>query len=289
MPDPAAIIAVINSRHGTHFRVLDARAGGESGAAHRVADDADIEYLLKFGAGEEFRLRQAVAITSRLREAGYPVPEFVVHGTDNGLNYVVQKIMPGKSGAVLTPRLLRRLVELNGLQSGIAAEFGEAWPARIIESIEHGFHDWCVHDSLMGHSVETRAIMSELKGLPGAVQSQAFGTWDAVHFDFTTANILVDGGEISGVIDWNGCCAGDRAFDLVTLAFYALEDPLISQSLLQSARDISGPDATRLYLAHLILRQLDWSIRHHDETTVTRYLGISRAALKVIQDLGGAA
>lgn len=88
-------------------------------------------------------------------------------------------------------------------------------------------------------------------------------TDDIVHLDFTPANVLLDEGRISGVIDWYGECAGDRAFDLVTLLFYAVEQPELRTLLLPEVLARTSEGALRLYLAHLIVRQLDWSIRFH--------------------------
>jgi hypothetical protein len=59
----------------------------------------------------------------------------------------------------------------------------------------------------------------------------------------------------------------------------------IRVSPLDRAREISGPSAVALYLSHMIVRQLDWSIRNHDQPTVTKYLNISRSALRVIGEL----
>ena len=259
--------------------------GGESGCTHSVLDEQGIEFILKWSEGSEFRVRQALEITRRLRALGYPAPEFAVAGSGNGLRYLVQRMLPGRSGAALTPALLERLVELNRLQEDTASEFVEGWPARIVESVEEGFEDWCVHASLATYSRQTAALLGEVKRSVAMVAGAHFRTADAVHFDFSTANLLVEHGEVSGVIDWNGCCAGDRGFDLTTLAFYALEDPGVATWLLDRAGKVSGPPAIALYLAHMIVRQLDWSIRNHDQPTVTRYLNISLSALGVIREL----
>jgi Ser/Thr protein kinase RdoA (MazF antagonist) len=248
-------------------------------------DDEGIEYILKWGEGSEFRVQQSVELARRLRTVGYPAPDFIVSSSGRGLRYLVHRILPGTPGAALTPALANRLVELNRMQEDAASEFAEGWPARIVESIEKGFPDWCLHDSLATHSRETAAILAEMKGSLAMVAGARWRTTDAVHFDFHTGNILVEHGEVSGVIDWNGCCAGDRAFDLTTLAFYALEDSGVATWLLDRAREASGPPAVAIYLSHMIVRQLDWSIRHHDQPTVTRYVDISRSALRVIREL----
>jgi len=285
MMDPAGIVALINDRHGTHFRLGRPMGGGESGCTHSILDDQGIELILKWGEGSEFRVRPTLEITRRLRALGYPAPEFILASSGNEVRYLVQRMLPGRPGAALTPALLERVVELNRLQDEAASDFVEGWPARIVESVEKGFEDWCVHDSLATHSRQTAALLGEVRRVVAGVAGAHFRTADAVHFDFSTANLLVEHGEVSGVIDWNGCCAGDRAFDLTTLAFYALEEPDVATWLLDRAREISSAPAIALYLAHMIVRQLDWSIRNHDQPTVTRYLNISRSALRVIREL----
>jgi hypothetical protein len=285
MMDPAGIVALINDRHGTHFRLGRPMGGGESGCTHSILDDQGIELVLKWGEGFEFRVRPTLEITRRLRALAYPAPEFILASSGNEVRYLVQRMLPGRPGAALTPALLERVVELNRLQDEAASDFVEGWPARILESVEKGFEDWCVHDSLATHSRQTAALLGEVRGTLARVAGAHFRTADAVHFDFSTANLLVEHGEVSGVIDWNGCCAGDRAFDLTTLAFYALEDPGVATWLLDRAREISSAPAIALYLAHMIVRQLDWSIRNHDQPTVTRYLNISLSALRVIREL----
>ncbi|HKF29521.1 MAG TPA: phosphotransferase [Candidatus Binataceae bacterium] len=285
MIDPDGIVALINDRHGTHFRLGRPMTGGESGCTHSILDDQGIEFILKWGEGSEFRVRQTLEITRRLRALGYPAPEFIVASSEDGLRYLVQRMLPGRPGAALTPALLERVVEMNRLQEGAASEFVEGWPARIVESLEKGFKEWCVHDSLATHSRQTAAVLAEMRRTVSMLGGAHFRATDAVHFDFSTANILVEHGGISGVIDWNGCCAGDRAFDLTTLAFYALEDSGVATWLLDRAREVSGPPAVALYLSHMIVRQLDWSIRNHDQPTVARYLNISLSALRVIREL----
>jgi hypothetical protein len=292
MTNPVAIVASINDRHGTHFRLGRLMAGGESGCTHSILDDEGIEYILKWGedilkwgGSSEFRVRQTVEIARRIRTVGYPAPDFIVSSSGNGLHYLVHRILPGTPGAALTPALLKRLAELNRLQEDAASEFAEGWPARIVESIEKGFSDWCVHDSLATHSRETAAMLAELKRTVSMVAGARWRTADAVHFDFHTANILVENGEVSGVIDWNGCCAGDRAFDLTTLAFYALEDSGVATWLLDRALEVSGSPAVALYLSHMIVRQLDWSIRKHNRPTLAWSLNVSRIALRLIREL----
>jgi aminoglycoside phosphotransferase (APT) family kinase protein len=98
---------------------------------------------------------------------------------------------------------------------------------------------------------------------------------DLVHLDYQPSNVLVTGGRISGVVDWDGAARGDRHLDLVTLRF----------TLAGTAPHLLGPvderlsaadrDLLRAYWAHMSLRMVDWSIRHHDSATVDRWLTVA--------------
>jgi hypothetical protein len=95
---------------------------------------------------------------------------------------------------------------------------------------------------------------------------------DFVHYDFTPANLLSDGTAISGVIDINPpVLAGDRAFDLATMLFYLYDHEDIRHLLRARLLDLAGPLAARAYLAHMVLRQVDWSLRHHPAAAATRH------------------
>jgi aminoglycoside phosphotransferase (APT) family kinase protein len=101
---------------------------------------------------------------------------------------------------------------------------------------------------------------------------------DFVHYDFTLANLLSDATAITGVIDINPpILTGDRAFDLATLLFYHYDHHEIRDSLGARLLDLAGPRTTRAYLAHMALRQVDWSLRYHPAATATqRHLRLAR-------------
>ena len=74
---------------------------------------------------------------------------------------------------------------------------------------------------------------------------------------------------ITGVLDWDGVRVGDAAFDLATPLFYAYDkQPALGERGL--AR--TTPGAFAVYLAHLILRQVDWSLRLHGTPLATQYI-----------------
>ncbi len=129
------------------------------------------------------------------------------------------------------------------------------------------------------YSAATAELLAVLQRLVAAHADADYATTDIVHFDFTPANILVADGQISGVIDWEGTCSGDRAFDLATLLFYAYEDADLRALLWRQAVARANPTVVGVYLAHLIVRQVDWSIRHHDRSTIERWLHVAGMVL----------
>jgi hypothetical protein len=80
------------------------------------------------------------------------------------------------------------------------------------------------------------------------------------------------------VIDINPpVLAGDRALDLATLLFYRYDHDDIRDLLRARLLELAGPQAARAYLAHMVLRQVDWSLRHHPAAPATqRHLGLAR-------------
>ena len=51
---------------------------------------------------------------------------------------------------------------------------------------------------------------------------------------------------------------GDRAFDLATLLFYLYDQDDIRDLLRARLMDLASPQAASAYLAHMVLRQVDW-------------------------------
>ena len=78
-----------------------------------------------------------------------------------------------------------------------------------------------------------------------------------------------------------GTASGDATFDLVTAAFYTY-DVTVRDALLDAARMRTVAEALRLYGAHMVLRQVDWALRHYDETAVLWSTDIGVAFLEVL-------
>jgi aminoglycoside phosphotransferase (APT) family kinase protein len=111
---------------------------------------------------------------------------------------------------------------------------------------------------------------------------------DYVHYDFNLANLLSDGSRITGVVDINPpVVTGDRAFDLATLLFYLYDDEDIRAVLSARILELTSRRAAAAYLAHMVLRQVEWSVRHYPAVAETRrHLRLARLIVDDAEFLG---
>lgn len=255
----------LNAHHGTEFRAAGKYEGGEFGAS-RLLDADGRAYVLKLQPPG-----LAPATTEALRPLGYPVPRYVLWGP----GYHVQEELPGRPDSngwgAASPQVMARLLELNELQEGRAVTDDASWPDVIAESVFTGLPGYSVVDTLERHSNESRELLRFCRRAVELHADGLRGRRDIVHWDYTRSNVLVDEGRVTGVIDWGGTRAGDRLFDLATLLYYARgEAPELEQYVVER----TGEKGLSVYLAHMCVRQGDWSLRVHGLETgdeIVRY------------------
>lgn len=271
-------------------------AGGESKSTFWMTDGAGVVRVLKImrdappdRAGS---LRALGGVLERLRGRGYPAPAIEAVGHVPGLVFWIQQRMPGSSldlgGGTADPgtlaRLLPELLRLNDAQAGLGTGDWDEWPDLLARTLAHGGDGYCLHDTLRAHP-GTRELLRTLRRVGDQCCPAVPAGRDFVHYDFSPANLLSDGTAITGVVDINPTVAGDRAFDLATLLFYCYDHDKIREPLRARLLDLAGPRAAGAYLAHMVLRQVDWSLRFHPGTPATRrHLRLARL---VTADIGG--
>jgi hypothetical protein len=281
-PFVVSLIDAINLRHGTSYHLLAPTDGDESRSAHLPEDRDGKRFILKFGYGVEFNPEFAARVTTRLRVLGYPAPVYTEIGKHNRWTYAVQEQLPGVPGRqeIFTHSIVEEAIELNRTHR-LREPPNEDWHVELCRSVLVGYETYCRVDSLRTHSAETLRVLN-------AIQQAAAAPWDnsptgdIVHWDVKPANILIAGAHITGVIDWEGVRVGDACFDLVTLLFYCYRDAWMRTLLLHELRERAGGSAIRLYAAHVIVRQVDWSIRNHTPDHVAYYL---KTANRMLRDL----
>jgi hypothetical protein len=290
------LLQFINEQHSTAFAPHGRYPTGEQGAftISEVDGDRAPRLVLKWWPGTEIpdNLWQAAAITTRLRAVGYPAPRYRLLGVAPPLQvvYSIQEELPGTPlGGRLDRPLLDRLLELNALQREQAIAPCGTWPRPVSDPVLHGGDGFCLLDPLRSYSAATATLLDVVQRLVIAGIGERSPTNDVVHFDFQDANLLVDGDEISGVVDWEGSCSGDRAFDLATLFFYAGVGEDVKADQIERLWRLlvaeTGPRLLGIYVAHLILRQVDWSIRFHDRAAVAHWLDRADDVLRRLSTL----
>src|SRR5581483_9479334 len=230
---PAELIQQINEIHGTAFTLVERYEQGEQGA-FAIVDPDERRYVLKWQPrlGLMSRLQYARTVTDRLRTRGYPAPEYIWIGRIPGGIYSIQTVLPGSPVLLpVTDAQLSHLIALNELQIDQAPPGLRDWPREVVHTVLFGEREYCVHTSLQQHSSETAEMLQELKNIALQYKDEITRKNDIVHFDYNPANILVHNQEVSGIIDWDGGCAGDAAFDLATLLFYIYDDVALRERL----------------------------------------------------------
>lgn len=276
------LLNIINQQHRTTFTLVERFAHGESGfGAYAVIDATGRRGVLKWTpqADRIERLQAIGAATTRLRARGYPAPLYLVIGSLPTACYAIQEMLPDEPLQIVTSELIHRLVQLNQLQRGLAMPGQRDWPRPIVDTVLYGGDGFCLLQPLRTYSLETAELLRTLQALVAQHRDEHYETGDLVHIDFNPTNILVNNGAVSGVIDWQDPHAGDCTFDLVTLLFYTWDDVVVRDYLWQHIIERISPGVLSVYLAHMILRQVDWSIRHYAPHATTTWLRIAHESL----------
>jgi hypothetical protein len=243
--------------------------GGEVGAAYVRWPDGRRSVLT------EGRSRTG-PLLDLARAAGVPTARYELSAHIDGARVVVQQRLPGAPPAVVDATLVHAMIGLNLRMTGLLTSYPAA-PAVDLFLTTDG-PGFCLHEPLRGHSRRAGRLLDWIHEV--GESAPAVDGNDLVHLDYHTGNVLVTGGRISGVIDWDGAGRGDRRLDLVTLRFdLAWRAPHLT-GLLDERLTALEPDRLRAYWAHMSLRQVDWSIRHHDADTVDRWLSIAESRMR---------
>jgi hypothetical protein len=256
--------------------LVDRLPHGENAGAYAVRTSDGVDAVLKVGAAPPDD--GAGEIVTALRGRGYPIPRQLLTGTLDDVRYELLERAAGVPMDQLEQRHVSAVLALNDLQRAIGIGSGVGWVEHMVTSVTDGMRGYCEHAALRAHSDGTRALLDRLCRLAEARRAVDVPTGDAVHYDFSPFNIVMDGDRVSGVVDWDATRIGDSAFDLITLSFYCFDEE-VREALVTAARARTSPPALELYAAHMVLRQVDWSLRHHGSAEAEWYMGIGDALL----------
>jgi Phosphotransferase enzyme family len=260
--------------------LLGRLTGGEGAGAWAVRMPDGRRAVLKFAEGDHLDFERAARTCDALRARGYPAPEPLMTGAIGATRFGITTLEPGTPLAELGVRHLAPVVDLVDRQRDVGLVGRAPWLDDIVTSVTDGRAGYCEHGAMDAYSPETRTLLDRLRRIAGSIGPLDVPVGDVVHMDFCPGNMLAEGPTITAVFDWEGSTSGDAAFDLVTQSLYA---PSLRDALLDSARARTDPRALRLYTAHMVLRQVDWSIRHHDDGAIQWYLAAGTALLAAVE------
>jgi hypothetical protein len=272
--DAQQLLREVNDATGAGLEFLGQAAAGEVGAAFvRWPDGRD--GVLTRGFGSAADLRRTAEVLDAARQDGLPVPRYDLLAELPGSVGVVQERLPGQAPQTVDRALLESMIALTDQFAGR----GGSLPVPSMHLLESG-PGFCLHESLQVYDDRTRKLLDRVHEI-GRAEPGGMAGDDLVHLDFHTGNVLTDAGRITGIVDWDGIGRGDRRFALVTLRFDAHvrlpgADLTWFDDLLQTRLD---PAVLRLYWAHMTLRLVDWSIRHHTPADTTRWLDFAEPRL----------
>lgn len=299
-PEPDHLRRLLRDHAGLDYATLAAADGGESRSVFRASDRAGAVSFVKImpsGDGTELgRLRSLAATVSQLRDRGYPAPRITAAGRLPGLVYwITERVFgdPVDSGRAhqqpeAIARFLPDLIRLNDAQAGLGTGDPGEWPELIGRTLTSGGDGYCVHGTLEA-APDTRDLLATIRRTGDRFGAGIPPGTDFAHYDFTPANVMSDGTSITGIIDINPVVlAGDRAFDLASLLFYCYDHDGVRARLRRRLLELASPEVACAYLAHMALRQSDWSLRFHPRAPSTRrHLRLANLALTDIRSLAG--
>lgn len=270
----ASILSEVTGKPFCHVRQL---SGGETGA-HQFLEPDGRTIVVKWDTtpdGRAFR-SEAVVLSERLRcEAGWPVPAQSIIDSEE-ISFIIQDFMPGTPPRAIDHRLIDRLLELHSRRLGLAEPNDPArWPQNLITTLAVGGNGYCRHESFHGYDERTRSLIMRIESFGCSLRGEDFVGHDVVHWDLHPGNLLVDGGDLSAVVDTDFVIVGDAGFDLVMLALTSLSvecEPGVRSRLFTEAFNLLDELRAQAYLGHLFVRLIDWPIRRNSLNEVDFWL-----------------
>ncbi len=277
------LLLVINARHGTAFALAGKLPGGQQDGAYTLIEPSGRRTVLK-----QLFAARALPIIRSLRARGYPTPDVLYEGTANdGTPYLVQEFVPGAAMQALTVAYLDQLFGLNEQQADLnpdpAANPLESWSVYVHEVVFARSSVWV--RALSNHSPATASLLYALQQLTLRYIDTVLPNTDVVHGDLHSGNIIVEHGQISGVIDLVYAGYGTRAIDLATLLHTMESDdylPAVRQRLRAWIVERFGPAVYAICMAYRAIVTLEWAIRHESPAWIDRFI---RAGWAICDDL----
>lgn len=280
--DARALQAAIREAGGPDLELVELLAGGEVGAwLVRCPDghQAALTWSPPLRPGQPpNELARVQALMEIARDAGIPAPRYeaVLDLGERGVA-ILQERASGRLPHMASPGLMDRLLELAEIRRGLLRGSEYAQQASPLY-LSHSGPGYCLHEPLRSYSTRSATLLEAIEAR--AADGDALVGDDLVHYDYHLGNVLIDEERpevVTAILDWDGARSGWIAIDLALLAFdLTLRGP---QSLQRRVEDYlvttTASELLPRVWAHVGLRLVDWSIRHHDHDVTNHWLQVA--------------
>jgi aminoglycoside phosphotransferase (APT) family kinase protein len=263
-----AIAALLGRELGGPIRAaypLTPWRGSQTWAA-RTDSTGDLVVKARYGDDAYAKTAWTAAHLPLLGARGYPVPTIVWHGMlDEQWHVTVQDRLPGRPLTSLSPALLDAVMRLVELQADAGIPAGDRHFTGYVAHVL--FDDW---DDVWVDAARSCAAAGELCARLRHWLQPVWGLRllpaDFATNDLNLSNVLSDGVQITGVVDWDEFGLGSRALDLVALAFDCaqLGDWAAVDRLLGRAGSIVGAAGLRCLVSYRAIAYLASGFEGYD-------------------------
>lgn len=276
-----ADLAAVNRATGQRWSVLGRLAGGHANSIQansvQLLGDGPARAVLKIkqGAWWAGQLPQHHAVTTALRDAGYPAPPVLGFGQLDGEDryFLATAFAAGSQPAEVGLPLAGQLAAAIDLHAQVQPLPERDWSAMITLFLNGGVRDYRFHPDLAGLAAQALNLVPHpVPALPGN---------EFVHGNFTTWNVLTGEAGLSAVLGFEGFGRGTRTIDLVALlsAMTGRASAEAIAAVKDRALAASDPLTFRACLAHRVLARLISATRQ--DTHITPVAQHARALLSL--------
>jgi hypothetical protein len=266
----ASVLADVNLETGSRWRLEGRLAGGVLGGAWRVRSDSVTAVFKWHGPTSSAPYNpDGPEVVAYLRANGYPTPAWLASGsTPAGISWWIQELIPGRPMGQLDDAGAQLIIELVMMHRRLSPPTSFSWSAFMQE---HAFGRHPSHLRATEAGGVVSSVLAQALALAAPHESVAIPEIELVHCDLSVANIFLQEGRLSGVIDIDAAGRGCAVYDALSPA---LADVVYSPSggpihlLHEFALDEFGSAAVVIAAATLVSESLGavaWSEPHDRE------------------------
>jgi aminoglycoside phosphotransferase (APT) family kinase protein len=253
------VVELVRRERGSELTLVGRFARGDEGAYEVIGADGARLVLRWLPWGQEARHAEehVEPALARLRAAGCPIPRRVDAGRVGGVWFELQEHVAGSPVEHVDGVTLDQLIAVVDRERGAGSGTGGDWWDFVVGGLAED------RSTLVGCERPVADLLSRLRASAAAARLPGRAPGDLVHFDFGPANVLVDDGRVTAVLDWWSCRTGDASYDLMTvdwdLAAWPKAEPGVRERLEDEILRTTDRGAVAVYAAHCVLRNLTWA------------------------------